>query len=229
MKLFTGGSSLDKSKTILFNYFRSSASWRIRIILALKKIPFEYHAVNLVEKEQYKDPYLKLNPSAQVPALWIDGLLLTESMAIAEYLEETRGADYKLLPDTPGERAVVRKICEHVNAGMQPMQNLRVLDKIHEDYKGDKTEWATYWNKRGHDYLENILKDTAGSYAVGDKISLADVFIYPQMFNGIQRYGVRKDDYVHLKRVFDNHLKLEEFRNAEPEKQPDAPKKDKSK
>ena len=105
------------------------------------------------------------------------------------------------------------------------MQNLRVLDKINEDFKGDKVEWATYWNKRGHDYLEEIFKTTAGIYSFGDKLTLADVFLYPQLHNGIQRYGVRKDDYVHLKRVFDNLLKLEEFKNSDPDKQPDHKKK----
>ena len=219
MKLFSGSSNLDKSKTILFNYFRSSASWRVRIILALKKIDYEYKAVNLLEKEQFKPEFLGLNPSGQVPALWIDGLMLTESMAIAEYLEETRSAAFPLLPQSPGDRAVIRKICEHINAGMQPFQNLRVLDKVHLELKGDKAEWASYWNKIGHDSLEEMLKTTAGKYAFGDNITLADVFLYPQMFNGIQRFGVRKDDYVHLKRVFENLLKIEEFRNAEPEKQ----------
>jgi maleylacetoacetate isomerase len=217
--------NLDKNKTILFNFFRSSASWRIRIILALKQIPYEYHAINLLEKEQLKADFLKINPQGQVPALWIDGQMLTESVAIAEYLEETRPGPVGLLPKDPIERAVVRKIVEHVNSGMQPMQNLRLLDKIDSDFKGDKVEWATYWNKRGHDALEEILKTTAGKYAVGDALTLADVFVYPQMHNGISRYGVRKDDYVHLKRVFDNLLELEDFRNAEPDKQPDSKKK----
>ena len=225
MKLFSGSNSLDKSKTVLYNYFRSSASWRVRIILGLKKIEYEYRAVDLVAKEQSKQEFLSINPSAQVPALWIDGVMLTESMAIAEYLEETRPEPVSLLPGSPAEKAVIRKLCEHVNSGMQPMQNLRMLDRIHSEFKGDKVEWATYWNKFGHDSLEEILKHTAGKYAVGDNITLADVFIYPQMFNGIQRYGVRKDDYTHLKRVFDNLLQHEEFRNAEPENQPDAPKK----
>lgn len=224
MKLFTGG-VLDKSKTILYNFHRSSASWRVRILLNLKKIHYEYHSVNIIDKEQFKSDFEKLNPSGLVPALWIDGHLLAESMAIAEYLEETRPDTLKLLPTTPYERAVVRRICEHVNSGMQPMQNLRVLDKIQEELKGDKVEWATYWNKRGHDNLEQILAKTAGTYAFGDQLSLADVFIYPQMHNGIQRYGVRKDDYVHLKRVFDNLLKLEDFTKANPENQPDAGKK----
>lgn len=165
-----------------------------------------------------------MNPSGLVPALYVDDILLTESMAIAEYLEETR-PNPPLLPSTPAERAIVRRICEHVNSGMQPMQNLRVLDKINEDYKADKVEWATYWNKFGHDSLEKILSHTAGTYAFGDNLTLADVFIYPQLMNGIQRYGVRKDDYVHLKRVFDNLLKLDAFRNSEPDKQPDGKKK----
>src|SRR3990167_1826754 len=169
--------------------------------------------------------FLAINPSGLVPALWIDGNLLTESMAIAEYLEETRPENFPLLPKDSYQRAVVRRICEHVNAGIQPMQNLRLLDKISEDYKADKAEWTAYWNKRGHDSLEEILKDHAGIYCVGDNLSLADVFFYPQMYSGVQRFGVRKDDYVHLKRVFDNLLKLEEFRAADPEKQPDEQKK----
>ena len=228
MKLYSGAFSAlqnQAQRTVLFNFHRSSASWRVRILLNLKKIPYEYGAVNLLEKENMSQDFLAINPSGLVPALWIDGNLLTESMAIAEYLEETRPDNFPLLPKDPFKRAVVRRICEHVNAGIQPMQNLRLLDKIAEEYKADKAEWTAYWNKRGHDSLEEIMKQHAGIYSVGDELSLADVFFYPQMYSGVQRFGVRKDDYVHLKRVFDNLLKLEEFRSADPEQQPDAHKK----
>ena len=106
MKLFGGfNAGLDKGKTVLFNFHRSSASWRVRILLNLKKIDYEYKSVNILEKEQLKADFMKINPTGQVPALWIDGNLLCESMAIAEYLEETRPDTIKLLPDSANDRA----------------------------------------------------------------------------------------------------------------------------
>ena len=223
MKLFSS-SILEKDKTILFSYFRSSASWRIRIILALKQIEYEYKAINIVEKEQFTKEFLKVNPYGQVPALWIDGICLTESVSIAEYLEETRSDIFRLLPAEPKQRALVRRIVEHVNAGMQPYQNLRLLERIDLDLRGDKVEWATHWNKVGHDALEEIVKQSCGKYCVGDEITLADVFMYPHMQTGITRYGVIKDNYENLKRIFDTLGKVEEFRRGDPDKQPDSRK-----
>ena len=220
-KWISGGTP-DKSRVILFNFFMSSASWRIRILLNLKKIDYEYEAVNLLDKENLKKEYLTINPHGHVPALWIDGHLLTESVSIAEYIEETRPFSPRLLPVDHYERSLVRKVVEHVNSGIQPLQNLKVLGKVKTDLGGNGVEWASHWNKTGHVALEEILKKTAGKYCVGDSLSLADLFVYPQTKGAIARYGVEMADYPTISRVMDSLMQIPEFSRADPENQPDA-------
>ena len=171
--------NLKDDEVAMFGYFRSSASFRVRIALAFKKIPFKYIAVHLLKGDQKSGDFHKINPTGLVPALWIDGHLLPESMAIVEYLEETRKDSRSLLPTDPLKRAKVREVCEHINSGMQPLINLRVLgevDKLH----GDKIAWAKHWITVGLESLEKILAHSAGKYCVGDEVTLADAFLVPQ-------------------------------------------------
>ncbi len=111
---------MDSSKIVLYGYYRSSATYRLRIALNLKKIGFEIFSVNLLQGEQKNEEYAKLNPHKKVPAIAIDGLLLTESTAILEYLEETRDTGASLLPKLPAARAKARQVAQVVNAGIQP-------------------------------------------------------------------------------------------------------------
>ena len=126
---------MQSTKPILYNYWRSSASWRVRIALHWKGIEYEYVPVNLLKEggQQYKEEYKKLNPMARVPALVIDGHTLAEILAILEYLEETR-KERPLLPSDPFKRAIVRQLVEIINSGIQPLQNLPVLAKV-DEYK----------------------------------------------------------------------------------------------
>ncbi len=140
------------SKVILFSYWRSSASWRVRWALNLKGVDFEYHAVNLVKGEQTDEKYKLVNPFGAVPALVIDGETFAESVAIIEYLDETRtGAP--LFPKDPKKRARVRQIVEMVNADIHPVQNLRILKKVGDE---GKAAWAKHFIEVGFEGINSI-------------------------------------------------------------------------
>lgn len=135
----------EGQEVVLYSYWRSSCSWRVRIALAWKGIPYDYRAVHLVKGEQLSEEYAKKNPMREVPALVIDGHVLNQSVAILEYLEETR-PDPPLLPRDPFQRANARKIVNIITADIQPIQNLRVLQKVGEE---KKVEWAQHWINLG--------------------------------------------------------------------------------
>ena len=217
----SGGSSSD---IILYSYWRSSCSWRVRIALNLKGIKYEYKAVNLVKDggEQRKDDYKKLNPQGYVPALIIDGHTLAESLPIIEYLEENHAGDRSLFPKDSYLKFKARQICEVINSGTQPIQNLSVLQKIKEDYNGDQGEWAKYWIDKGFKSLEALISETKGTYCIGDEPTVADCFLIPQVYNA-NRFGVDMTQFPSIQEVVLNLEQLEEFKNAHPDKMPDAP------
>ena len=211
---------LNEGEVAMFGYFRSSASFRVRISLAFKKIPFKYIAVHLLKGDQKSGDFAKINPTGLVPALWIDGHLLAESMAIVEYLEETRKDTRALLPADPLKKAKVREICEHINSGMQPLINLRVLGEV-DKLKGDKLAWAIHWITVGLQSLEKILAQSAGKYCVGDEVTLADAFLVPQMWASYVRFKIDKSLYPTIARIYDALAELPEVQDSMPEKQPD--------
>ena len=212
---------LEENQVTLFSYFRSSASWRVRTVLKLKGIDYRCIPVHLLKGDQKGSNYTDINPSALVPSLYIDGHLLSESVAIIEYLEEARPETRRLLPKDPFQRATVRKICEHMNSGMQPLQNLRVINKIAEDYSGDKIAWCKYWNEFGLAALEKILEKTAGKFCFGDELTIADAFLVPQAWAAFTRFNVNKDNYPLIKRIYDTLIEIPEFKEAAPQNQPD--------
>ncbi|RMG14904.1 MAG: maleylacetoacetate isomerase [Deltaproteobacteria bacterium] len=207
----------------LYGYWRSSCTYRVRIALYHKGIPFETVPVHLVEGggAQHQAPYRSLNPMRQVPYLELpDGRGIAQSMAILEYLEETHPTP-PLLPEHPLERARVRQLAEMVNAGVQPLQNLSVLQAL----KGlgvDAKAWAASWIARGLAALEAEAKRSAGTYLVGEQLTLADLFLVPQLYNA-RRFEVDLAPYPTLTRVEAQCLALEAFQRALPERQPDAP------
>lgn len=210
----------------LHGYFRSSASWRVRIALGFKGIAYDYVPVNLVKDggEQYSASYRAINPLQAVPTLEIDGHVLSESLAILHYLEETRPLP-ALLPKDSYARAQVRRIAEAVNAGIQPLQNLRVLQKLDADFKaGDagRKAWAAHFNQVGLTGIEVLANATAGRYCVGDEVSMADVCLAPQLY-GARRFGVDVQQFPTLLRIEAELMKLPAFANAVPAKQPDCP------
>lgn len=216
---------MSDARPILYSYFRSSASYRVRIGLALKGIDYEYRAVHLVEDggAQYKPAYAQLNPMHEVPSLLIDGHVLSQSLPILEYLNETRPTP-PLLPAGAYGRAKARQLAECVNASIQPLQNLRVLKKLDADFgaaEETRRAWVAHFIHSGFRGIEAILRDTAGAFAVGDSITLADVCLVPQVF-GAARFGVTLEAYPTLEAVTTRAAALPAFEAAHPSRQPDA-------
>ncbi|KAM9354365.1 maleylacetoacetate isomerase isoform 2-T2 [Pholidichthys leucotaenia] len=207
-------------KPVLHGYFRSSCAWRVRIALALKGIEYDQVPVNLIKDggQQISEEYKKLNPMQQVPALEIDGITLFQSLAVIQYIDETRPGP-RLLPEDPKARAQVRIISDVIASGIQPLQNLYVLQRLGEE---KKMEWAQHFIDRGFQALESILKQTAGKYCVGDEISMADICLVPQVYNA-DRFKVDVNPYPTIKRINQALLGIEAFKVSHPSQQPDTP------
>ena len=212
-------------KVQLYSYFRSSASYRVRIALHLKEVDFEYHPVHLLNDggEQYKESYSQLNPSREVPTLIHNDVTLAQSMAILFYLDD-QFPNPTLFPQESVARAQVIQLCECVNAGIQPIQNLKVLKKIGEQFElsqDQKNEWVRYWIERGFQGLEKLLEQHSGRYAYGDQITAADLFLVPQIFNA-RRFSVDMAPFPNLVKVEKNTKTLAAFEKAHPSQQPDS-------
>ncbi len=169
----------------LYTYWRSSSAWRVRIALGLKALGHELVPVNLGAQEQFADAHLSRNPMGQVPVLEVvEGgrtLRLVQSMAILEWLDE-RWPDPPLLPADLAGRARVRALAEHVNSGIQPLQNALVLRMLREKVPGWDREWARTFIGRGLDALERAVSDGgAGRFCHGDAPGLADCYLVPQL------------------------------------------------
>lgn len=208
------------SKAILYSYWRSSCSWRVRIALNLKEIPYDIKPVSLVKSggEQHSNDFREVNPMEQVPALHIDNHTLIESLNIMHYLEETR-PHRPLLPADFIKRARTREICEVITSGIQPLQNLIVLMYVGEERK---MEWARHWINRGFTAVEKLLSSCAGKYCVGDEITLADCCLVPQIFNA-RRFNVDLRPFPTILRVDRNLENHPAFLAAHPNNQPDCP------
>ena len=214
----------------LYSYWRSSSSWRVRIGLHLKKLPFEYRAVDLVKDggEQWNEAHRKRNPMAQVPVLEVEEggrvLLLSQSMAILEWLDE-RFPDPPLLPRDPEGRARVRMLAEHVNSGIQPYQNSITLKWIRDRLRGEVEAFAREFVGRGLEALERaVRKDRppGSRFCHGDQPTLADLYLVPQLFGG-RRWGVDVSRFPTLLAVESACGEIDAFRRSEPQAQPDAP------
>ena len=214
----------EKTKFVLYTYWRSSCSWRVRTILNLKRLDYEQVPIDLVKGEQRGPEYLKINPYGFVPSLKLeDGTIINESMAIAEYIEERYpDVEPRLLPKDLKARANVRILCNFVSANMQALQNLKVAKHVVSKYNGDRAEWSAYWNDEGFKLINNMLERTMGKHAVGDDITLADVLIMIQFRNAVQRFKLDENDYPNVKKVYDAVKEHPDFVKAYPENQPDA-------
>ncbi|KAF7726043.1 Glutathione S-transferase zeta-1 [Apophysomyces ossiformis] len=207
---------------VLYGYFRSSASWRVRIALAWKGIQYEHHYINLFTGEQRSEEYEKLNPEKKVP-LFItkDGQSLSQSTAIIEYLEEAY-PDRPMLPKNPKHRAQARSIAQLIACDIHPLQNLGVLKHVAGDDQEKRSEWAAEWVNRGFQALEKELEKTAGTYCVGDHITLADFYLVPMVFNAT-RWGVDMKAYPLITRIHNTLMTLPEFKASHPHSQEDCP------
>jgi maleylpyruvate isomerase len=208
----------------LFSFWRSSASWRVRIALAHKGLAYEYVPVHLGRGEQYADSYVAaLNPISQVPVLELDGSpprRLSQSLAILEYLEEQFPLP-PLLPVDPFLRGRARQLAEIVNAGIQPFQNVPPQVYVRDVLRGDELAWTQHFIARGLRALERSALETAGTFLVGGQPSIADVCSIPQLYSA-RRFAVSLDPYPTLVRCEAACLALPAFTTTHPDKQPDA-------
>jgi maleylpyruvate isomerase len=210
----------------LYGYWRSSSTWRVRIGLGLKGLAWEHAIVNLLADEQWSEAHRARSPLAQVPVLEIeeDGrtLRLVQSMAILEWLDE-RFPDPPLLPPDLDGRARVRALAEHVNSGIQPLQNSLTLRMLKEKLPGYDREWARFHIANGLAALERAAGDGgAGRFCHGDSPGLADCYLVPQLGNA-RRFEVDLAPYPLLRRIDGACASLAPFQAAHPERQPDVP------
>jgi maleylpyruvate isomerase len=209
----------------LYNYFRSSAAYRVRIALNLKGLTAESVFVHLLKNEHNGDGYLKVNPQGLVPALVDGDETLTQSLAIIEYLDETHPSP-PLLPPTPAARAWVRSIAQLIACDIHPIDNLRVLRYLINDLglsEEQKNAWYAHWIVAGLNALETMLRadERTGAFCHGDTPTLADICLVPQLANA-RRGKVDLAPYPILVRIDEACNELPAFANAHPMKQPDA-------
>jgi maleylpyruvate isomerase len=208
----------------LFGYWRSSAAYRVRIVLNLKQITVNHIDVQLLAGEQRGTGYRAQNPAGLVP-FWreADGFTLAQSLAIIAYLDETH-PDPPLLPQDRRQRALCREIAYTIACDIHPIGNLRVLQKLEADFSaspGTPAAWNRHWIAAGFEAIEARLKSTAGRNAVGDTITLADVCLIPQVYNA-RRYGLDLTPYPRIAAADEAARQLPAFVAATPEMQPGA-------
>jgi maleylpyruvate isomerase len=213
-------------KLVLHSYWRSSASYRVRIGLGLKQLPYDYVTVNILKGAQFADAYRARNPMAQVPTLEItedDGtqIALAQSLPILEYLEE-RWAEPAILPRDPLLRARVRGLAEMINTGIQPLHNTTTLKRI-KALGGDEAAWAQPFVADGLAAVAHAVADTAGAFCVGDAPTIADCYLVPQLV-AARRFKVDLAPLARLLEIEARCLALPAFADAAPDRQPDAVK-----
>ncbi len=212
----------------IYSYFRSSASYRVRIALNLKGLAYDIVPVHLLRDggEQLGPEYRRLNPDALVPSLQLDdGVVINQSLAIIEYLEETHPAP-ALLPDNPLDRAWLRSLALSVACDIHPLNNLRILRYLTGEMQlseDDKNRWYRHWCEQGLAAIEQVLANDArvGRYCYGDTPSLADCFLVPQVANA-QRMHCDLSAMPTVLSINDACLQLPAFIAASPAQQPDA-------
>lgn len=209
----------------LYNYFRSSASYRVRIALAYKGLAYEHVPVNLLRGEQLLPAYSALVADPVVPLLVIaDGVALTQSMAIIEYLDETHPTP-PLLPADPLGRARVRALAQSIACEIHPLNNLRVLKYLVNEMRLDeaaKTDWYIHWVRKGLEAFERqLVAGPPALYCHGDTPTLADCLLVPQIFNA-HRFNVSLQGLPRTQAVFDACMRLDAFSQTQPAACPDA-------
>ena len=208
------------TRPILYEYWRSSAAYRVRIALNLKRVDYESRPVNLATGEQQSEEYQALNPQGLVPMLEIDGHRLTQSLAIINYLD-LRYANQPLLPASAAERAHVVAMAMTIACDIHPLNNLRILKYLKNELGHSQDEvdaWYRHWINQGLPPLEAMAKPLAGKFLFGDAPTGADVCLVPQLYNA-RRYDVALDAYPTLLRAEENANKLDGFAAAHPDRQ----------
>ena len=206
----------------LYGYYRSTAAYRVRIALGLKGLNVSHEFIHLRNGKQISADYLAVNPAGLVP-YWVEGdLNFAQSIAIIEYLEETY-PDPPLLPRDPVARAIVREVALAVCCDIHPIGNLRVLNRLQTLGVGeaDRMDWSRHWIDTGFRAIEARLARHPGPFAFGERPSLADVCVVPQVFNA-RRFGVDLAPYARIREIDAAASALKAFGAATPARQPDA-------
>lgn len=212
----------------LYSYFRSSASYRVRIALNLKEVKVGQIPVNLLKAEQKSQEFGVKNPQRLLPVLEIsDGKVLTQSMAIMEYLDELFPDTHRLLPESPEARARVRAISQAIACEIAPINNLRVLNYLTQRLgvtEDGKNTWVQHWIAEGFEAVETILSHSTstGKFCHGDSPTMADCCLVPQVFNA-RRFECNLTPYPTVMRIVESCEALSAFKLAHPSNQPDTP------
>lgn len=210
----------------LYNYYRSSASYRIRIALNFKGLSWDYVSVGLDRGEHREEPYRAVHPAGFVPVLEDGSARLGQSMAIAEFLED-RYPEPALLPESPLERAQVRELQGVIGCDIHPLQNLRILKYLRAEYGEDDegvAAWCRKWIAEGFTVYEALVRERSadGRYSVGDGLTLADAWLIPQVYNA-NRFLLDLAPYPTIRSIAEHCTALEPVAAAHPARQPDAP------
>ena len=208
------------TRPILHDYYRSSAAYRVRIALGLKGVDYDHHSVNLARGEQKDAAFRATNPQGLVPCLEIDGLVLTQSLAICDYLD-ARYEAVPFVPSDPADRAHVLALALAVACDIHPLNNLRVLKYLAGELgveEAAKDDWYRHWVAEGLAALEEIAAPRAGAFLFGDAPSLADICLVPQLYNA-RRFAVPLDAYPTLRRADETAAGHPAFAAAHPDRQ----------
>lgn len=210
----------------LYGYWRSSASYRVRIALHYKNISYQLHPVHLLEQggEHHQKKYIAKNPQGLVPTLELeDGFCISQSLAIISFLEDSFQA-HSLFPKHTKDKALVLSMAQWLVSEVQPLQNLRTLKflgSFDEVTEKNVDVWRTHWISEGLRVLENMVCDHGGDYCFGNQVTLADVCLIPQLYSA-KHYGVDLQGYPKIYQIEKNCQQLKAFCRALPELQPDA-------
>ena len=213
-------------KPILYNYFRSSTSIRVRVALNLKGIDYDYVALHLRKKEHRNDEYLKINPYGLLPTLkFPSGIILNQSLAILEYLDEVYPTP-SILPLNPIEKAKVRSMAYSIALEIHPLNNLHVLNHLKDNFGADEDKirsWFSRWVHKSFKPFEKVLDSDQeiSCYCFGDTPTMADICLFSQVVNNT-RFGVDISKYPRINKIYENCLKNTSFVKALPKNQPDA-------
>ncbi len=207
----------------LYGYWRSSATWRVRWALELKEQNYTYVPINLLRAENTSDAFLKINPQGRVPTLEIDGkYCLSQSVSILEWIEETyEGFGQSLLPENSFERAHVRTLVQIINADTTPLQ-IPMVQKRHSDDAEERKLWAQDFIRRGLKDFDLVCRDSRDQYCVGKKLSMADLFLVPQIYNAYRFEVTVSKEFPELEAIYQRALLTEACKKSHPESQVDA-------